>query len=123
MSPPAALVKTTFLSFALQGLRLFQLAVLATALGASLSVVAVAVLPTVQVADAFSFTIGGVGVREWFGAHILPRFGLSAELAVTAIFLQTMIANLLPGILGAAVVYGARRDALDQIKALRAPTS
>ena len=119
--PRAALAKGVALSFCLQGVRLLQLLVLLRALGATPSLGAVACLPAIQMADAFSFTVGRVGVREWLGAQVLPSYGLTPEVAVTAIFMQTMISNILPGLVGAAVLYSARRSALAQLKALRAP--
>ena len=118
--PRAALLKGLVLSFGLQALRVFQLLVLLAALGAAPTLMAAACLPGIQMADAFSFTVGRVGVREWLGAQVLPSFGLAPEVAVTAIFLQTMISNILPGLVGVAVVYGARRSALTQLKALGA---
>lgn len=118
--PRLALVKGFVLSLGLHGLRLLQLVLLIASLGATPSFLAVASLPFVQLADAFSFTVGRVGVREWMGSAILPSFGLTAEVGVTAVFLQTMISNILPGVVGIAVMYSSRRTAFARLRLMGA---
>jgi uncharacterized membrane protein YbhN (UPF0104 family) len=105
------LLRGVAISVVLNLLRFGQLVLLLLSVGAPMTARAVVVLPVVQLADGFPFTVGGLGVREWLGAYLLPAYGIRAEAAVAAIFLQYVISNVLPGIPGWWLLLRARGQA------------
>jgi uncharacterized membrane protein YbhN (UPF0104 family) len=123
----AAIFRGLGLSVLLNAIRFGQLYVLFVALGASPDAGAVLCFPLIQLADGFPLTVGGVGVREWLSVQLLPRFGILPEAAVAAVFLQFVISNLLPGLLGGWIIYRGRAAAGGKLRealaALRSSSS
>ncbi|MEM9490103.1 MAG: lysylphosphatidylglycerol synthase transmembrane domain-containing protein [Myxococcota bacterium] len=105
-------------SLILHALRFVQLYILLGAVGASPQLMALLCLPMIQLADGVAITFGGIGGREWLGMHILPRYGVTAEMAVAAIFLQFAISNLLPGLAGAWIIARDRHSAAAKLRGL-----
>jgi uncharacterized membrane protein YbhN (UPF0104 family) len=110
------LLRGLAISVVLNLLRFGQLVLLFLSVGTPVAARAVVVLPVVQLADGFPFTVGGVGVREWLGAYILPAYGIAAEAAVAAIFLQYVVSNVLPGIPGWWLLLRARGQTVDKLR-------
>jgi hypothetical protein len=112
-----ALLGGLALSVACHVLRFAQLYLLLVALGAIPGAGALICLPLVQLADAVAFTIGGIGVREMLGVHVLPPFGVSAEHAVAAIALQFVLTNVVPGAVGGWVARTRCAQAATRLRA------
>lgn len=102
------LLRGVGLSVLLNAIRFGQLYLLFVALGLVPNAAAVLCFPLIQLADGFPFTVGGVGVREWLSVQLLPRFGILPEAAVAAVFLQFVISNLLPGLVGGWLLFRER---------------
>ena len=93
-----------WMTLGIAGLRLLQLATLVVSLGGAVNLTFAALYPVIQLADAIPLTVGGIGVREWVGVQVLPMGNISVEAAAAAIFLQYLITNLLPGLVGWVVL-------------------
>lgn len=102
--------------------RFSQLFVLLWAVGADVSLATLAYIPLIQLSDAVPLTVGGVGIREWVGLQILPLAGISASMAVSAVLLQSLISNMLPGLVGLIFVRGAEQDVLGRLRKRAAVT-
>lgn len=96
--------------------RFSQLFVLLWAVGADVSPATLAYIPLIQLSDALPLTVGGVGIREWVGLKILPLVGIAPGAAVSAVLIQSLISNLLPGLIGLAFVKGAEEDVLGRLR-------
>ncbi|MEO1483969.1 MAG: lysylphosphatidylglycerol synthase transmembrane domain-containing protein [Myxococcota bacterium] len=96
--------------------RFSQLFVLLWAVGANVSLGTLAYIPLIQLSDAVPLTVGGVGIREWVGLQILPQVGVTPSMAVSAVLLQSLITNILPGVVGLTFVRGAEEDVLARLR-------
>ena len=96
--------------------RFSQLFVLLWAVGADVSWATLAYIPLIQLSDAVPLTVGGVGIREWVGLKILPLAGIAPGAAVSAVLIQSLISNMLPGVIGLAFVKGAEEDVLARLR-------
>lgn len=110
------LAKGLVVSVLLNGIRFSQLYVLFIALGSQPEAPAVLCFPLIQLADGFPLTVGGVGVREWLSMQVLPTYGILPEAAVAAVFLQFIISNLLPGVVGWWIIFRGRAEAGAKIR-------
>lgn len=107
-----ALAVTLFISV----FRFSQLFVLLWAVGAPVSLATLSYIPLIQLSDAIPLTVGGVGIREWVGLKILPLAGIGAGAAVSAVLLQSLITNILPGMIGFIFVRRAKQDVLSRLR-------
>lgn len=105
-------------SVALHAVRFGQLWLLIVALGAQPGAMALWVLPVVPLAEAVAFTVGGIGVREGLAVAVLPAFGVPPEVALAAVFLQYVVTNLVPGVVGGWVVYKRRHVAAGKLRSV-----
>ncbi len=109
-------LKAIGVTLAISVFRFSQLFVLLWAVGAEVSPATLAYIPLIQLSDAVPLTVGGVGIREWVGLKILPLAGIAPGAAVSAVLIQSLISNMLPGFIGLVFVKGAEEDVLGRLR-------